>query len=86
MASYLAVSDNRTMNIYKCHRFPPDIIRYAFWVYYRFNLSHRLIPRTIRRFITSWREWHSLSILRQCITPVMAGGICRLLHTPEERW
>ena len=29
------------MDIYKRHRFPPDIISYAVWLYYRFNLSHR---------------------------------------------
>jgi putative transposase len=29
------------MNTYKPHRFPPDIISYAVWLYYRFNLSHR---------------------------------------------
>ena len=29
------------MNIYKRRRFPPDIISYAVWLYYRFNLSHR---------------------------------------------
>jgi putative transposase len=29
------------MNTYKQHRFPPDIISYAVWLYYRFNLSHR---------------------------------------------
>jgi putative transposase len=29
------------MNIYKRYRFPPDIIQYAVWLYYRFNLSHR---------------------------------------------
>ena len=29
------------MNTYKRHRFPPDIIAYAVWLYYRFNLSHR---------------------------------------------
>jgi len=29
------------MNIYKRHRFPSDIISYAVWLYYRFNLSHR---------------------------------------------
>ena len=29
------------MNTYKRHRFPPDIISYAVWPYYRFNLSHR---------------------------------------------
>ena len=29
------------MNTYKRHRFPPDIISYAVWLHYRFNLSHR---------------------------------------------
>ena len=29
------------MNIYKRHRFPREIISYAVWLYYRFNLSHR---------------------------------------------
>ena len=29
------------MNIYKRHRFPPDVISYAVWLYHRFNLSHR---------------------------------------------
>jgi putative transposase len=32
--------ENRAMSIYKRHRFPPDIISYAVWLYYRFNLSH----------------------------------------------
>ena len=26
---------------YKRHRFPPEIIQYAVWLYYRFNMSHR---------------------------------------------
>jgi putative transposase len=26
------------MNTYKRHRFPPDVISYAVWLYYRFNL------------------------------------------------
>jgi len=29
------------MNTYKRHRFPPDIISYTVWLYYRFNLSQR---------------------------------------------
>jgi putative transposase len=28
-------------NPYKRHRFPSEIIQYAVWLYYRFNLSHR---------------------------------------------
>jgi putative transposase len=33
---------NKT-NIYKRYRFPSEIIQYAVWLYYRFNLSHRNI-------------------------------------------
>ena len=29
------------MDIYKRHRFPPDIISPAVWLYHRFALSHR---------------------------------------------
>jgi putative transposase len=29
------------MRTYKRHRLPPDIIAYALWLYYGFNLSHR---------------------------------------------
>ena len=31
----------KNLNIYKRYRFPPIIIQYAVWLYYRFNLSHR---------------------------------------------
>jgi putative transposase len=27
--------------MHKRHRFPPEIIQYAVWLYHRFNLSHR---------------------------------------------
>ena len=56
------------MNIYKRHRFSPDIISYAVWLYYRFNLSHRdiedlLAERRIivtRESIRLWYPKHSL--------------------------
>ena len=45
------------MNTYKRHRFPPDIISYAVWLYYRFNLSHRDIEDLLaERDITVSRE------------------------------
>jgi len=31
----------RPTTLYKRHRFPPEIIQYAVWLYHRFNLSHR---------------------------------------------
>ena len=45
------------MNTYKHHRFPPDIISYFVWLYYRFNLSHRDIEDLLaERGITVSRE------------------------------
>ena len=45
------------MNTYKRHRFPPAIIFYAIWLYYRFNLSHRDIEDLLaERGITVSRE------------------------------
>ncbi len=34
---------NKQTSLYKRHRYPRDIIQYAVWLYYRFNLSHRNI-------------------------------------------
>ncbi|MEZ5489139.1 MAG: IS6 family transposase [Gammaproteobacteria bacterium] len=31
----------KSSKLYKRHRFPPEIIQHAVWLYYRFNLSHR---------------------------------------------
>ena len=64
------------MNTYKRHRFPPDIISCAVWLYCRFNLSHRdiedlLAERGIivsRESIRLWYPKHSLrSWGRLCI-------------------
>jgi len=45
------------MNTYKRHRFPPDVISYSVWLYYRFNLSHRDIEDLLaERGITVTRE------------------------------
>ena len=60
------MSDNRWMNsrtsLYKRHRFPPEVIQYAVWLYYRFNLSHRdiedlLSERGIEVSYESIRLW-----------------------------
>jgi|GEM_PF-1548498 len=37
------------MNTYKRYRFLPDIISYAVWLYYRFNVSHRKIEDRYRQ-------------------------------------
>jgi len=47
------------MIIYKRHRFPSDIISYAVWLYYRFNLSRHLVSakhyRSLR--LSAFSEW-----------------------------
>jgi putative transposase len=45
------------MNTYRGHRFPPDIISYAVWLYDRFSLSYRDIENLlVERGITFSRE------------------------------
>jgi len=52
------------MNTYKRQRFPPDIISYAVWLYFRFNLSYRDIEDLLaERGITVSHE----SIRLRCI-------------------
>jgi len=53
---------NKATSLYKRHRFPPEIIQYAVWLYYRFNLSHRdiedlLAERGITVSYESIRLW-----------------------------
>ena len=48
--------------LYKGYRFPPEIIQYTVWLYYRFNLSHRdiedlLAERGITVSYESIRLW-----------------------------
>jgi len=48
--------------LYKRHRFPPEIIQYAVWLYHRFNLSHRdiedlLAERSIEVSYDAIRLW-----------------------------
>jgi transposase-like protein len=46
------------MNTYKRHRFPPDIIAYAIWLYYRFNLRHLVMAQHYRDLrVSAFDEW-----------------------------
>jgi hypothetical protein len=41
---------NSRTDTYQRHRFPPDIIQYAVWLYFRFNLSNKS-RRQAQRFL-----------------------------------
>jgi len=52
----------KSISSYKRHRFPSEIIQYAVWLYYRFNVSHRdiedlLAERGIEVSYESIRLW-----------------------------
>ncbi len=67
---------NRPAPLYKRHRFPPEIIKYSVWLYYRFNLSHRDIEDLLaERGIIVSRE----SIRLWCIKfgPIYAARLKR---------
>jgi putative transposase len=48
----------KTTTMYKRHRFPPEIIQHAVWMYYRFNLSHRDIEdlMAVRGIVVSYES------------------------------
>jgi putative transposase len=52
------------MNTYKRHRFPSDVIRYAVWLYYKFNLSHR---RCVGPFIEDLLAERGISVSYETI-------------------
>jgi hypothetical protein len=67
------------MNTYKRYRFPPDIIYYAVWLYYRFNLRHRDIEDLLaERGIIVTRESIRLWAWRGdgCVSPGKARWCC----------
>ena len=54
----------KSTTLYKGHRFPPEIIQYAVWLYHRFNLSHRdiedlLAERGVTVSYESIRLWRN---------------------------
>ena len=54
----MILSMNST-RMYKRHRFPPEIIQYAVWLYHRFNLSHRDIEDLLaERGMSKFKSMH----------------------------
>ncbi|MDB5447548.1 MAG: family transposase, partial [Phenylobacterium sp.] len=70
---------------YKRHRFPPEVIRYAVWLYFRFTLSFRdveelLAQRGIEVSYETIRCW-TLKF-----APVIAANLRRRRSPPRGRW
>lgn len=70
---------------FKGHRFPPEIIAYAVWAYYRFPMSLRdvedlLVERGITASYETIRKWVSRFGRRY------ANAIRRDLSAPSDKW
>jgi putative transposase len=64
--------------MYKCHRFPPEIIQYAVWLYHRFNLSHRDIEDLLaKRGVTV--SYEAIRLWCNIFGPKYAQGL-RMRH------
>jgi putative transposase len=70
---------------YKRHRFPPEIIAYAVWLYFRFPLSLRLVEEMLleRGIVVSYetiRRWGKK------FGPEYARRLCRKQPSPGDVW
>lgn len=70
---------------FKRHRFPPDVIRYAVWLYFRFTLSIRDVEELLaQRGIEVSREAVRCWVIK--FGPLIAAKLRRRRSAPTGRW
>jgi putative transposase len=70
---------------FKRHRFPPDAIRYAVWLYFRFTLSIRDVEELLaQRGIEASREAVRCWVIK--FGPLIAANLRRRRLPPTGRW
>jgi putative transposase len=70
---------------FKRHRFPPDVIRYAVWLYYRLTLSVRDVEELLaQRGIEVSREAVRCWVIK--FGPLIAANLRRRRSAPTGRW
>jgi transposase-like protein len=70
---------------FKRHRFPPDVIRYAVWPYFRFTLSLRDVEELLaQRGIVVSREAVRCWVIK--FGPLIAANLRRRRCAPSARW
>ena len=70
---------------FKRHRFPPDVIRYAVWLYFRFTLSIRDVEELLaQRGIEASRESVRCWVIK--FGPLIAANLRRRRSPPTGRW
>jgi putative transposase len=70
---------------FKRHRFPPDVIRHAVWLYFRFTLSIRDVEELLaQRGIEASREAVRCWVIK--FGPQIAANLRRRRVSPTARW
>jgi putative transposase len=70
---------------FKRHRFPPDVIRYAVWLYYRFTLSVRDVEELlVQRGIEVCRQALRCWVIK--FGPLIAANLRRRRSPLTGRW
>jgi putative transposase len=70
---------------FKRHRFPPDVIRYAVWLYFRFTLSVRNVEELLaQRGIEVSRKAVRCWVIK--FGPLIAANLRRGRSAPTGRW
>jgi putative transposase len=70
---------------FKRHRFPPDVIRHAVWLYFRFTLSLRDVEELLaQRGIGASREAVRRWVIK--FGPLIAANLRRRRMSPMARW
>ena len=70
---------------FKRHRFPPEVIRYAAWLYFRFTLSIRDVEEPLaQRGIEVSRESIRCWAIR--LGPLIAANLRRRRGQPSPGW
>ncbi len=70
---------------FKRHRFPPDVIRYAVWLYFRFTVSIRDVEELLaQRGIEVSREAVRCWVIK--FGPLFAANLRRWRSPPTGRW
>lgn len=70
---------------YRRHRFPPDVIRQAVWLYFRFTTSFRDVEE-----LMAWRgvavSYETIRVWTLKFGPLMAANLRRRRDRPTGRW
>jgi transposase-like protein len=70
---------------FKRHRYPPDVIRYAVWLYFRFTLSIRDVEELLaQRAIEASREAVRCWVIK--FGPLIAANLRRRRSASTGRW